>query len=203
MKDSDKSPPTWPLEVVLHYANCEIGEEGWQQVVLGPFQRDFPPPPTRDTPTFGVRSAEMARSIVGEFRSALDRLTQLQSTEGDEARELLRDITERASLRVDGYRLDADSGRLEPNLSTESGKFRELLFAYLVICLSEIPYYCLCRCRECGVFFQERSRRRPHYCSPRCRSASTVREHRRKNPDHYRERQRELMKKRRNSRTPQ
>jgi hypothetical protein len=140
---------------------------------------------------FGVASREQLVEVLAQFRDVLSQLVTVRDR--DDVRDVLKTIVTEASLEVDGLSLNPSNGLVVVRHKTQSHSFKEMLYAYLVLAIQEIPFACFRRCAGCSKFFFDGSKRRRQYCSPRCRNRVLVRRYRERNPDRYREYQRGLM----------
>jgi hypothetical protein len=184
------------LRVVCRYANTRVAERNWRNVVLGPFLKDILPrgvkPP--ETPVFGVSSSTELEKILDEYRSFVRRIINLDRYESPEAVELCGALAQRAGLKVHGLIFNGRTGLLTPNWEVKENSFTEMLYAYLVLALQEVPPRHLHECDSCGKFFLDESRRKMTFCSPRCRNRELVRRYRERHPEKYRADQRRIMR---------
>jgi len=72
-------------------------------------------------------------------------------------------------------------------------KLAEMIFYVL---LNGLPNDCIKKCKECGRYFLQLSRKVKVFCSQQCASRFLARDYRAKHPEEYRTKQREIMKKR-------
>lgn len=186
----------YPLRIVKHYANARATDRNWHKIVLGLFRKHILPPGVEppDGPVFGVTSREHLESILSGFRETLCRLIDLKGLTRSEAADFCEEIAGKARLALQSVTIDSRSGLLTPVWRTGDDSFTEMLYAFLLMALQEVPYRHLHRCDYCEKFFLDGSRRYLKFCSARCRNGELVRRYRARHPEEYRTYQRDLMR---------
>ncbi|MGH3427142.1 MAG: CGNR zinc finger domain-containing protein [Mycobacteriales bacterium] len=164
------------VALVLHYANEQATDATWRGIVLGPGVA-FEGHPKDATP-FGVQSLEAYLAIQADLKTFLDRVLALDSAYAEDARKVAEDITNEARLKFGGWAFSPVNERLFELWDTETTSFRELVFSTLARALRAISFRDLHRCKTCGKFFVDASKRKRKFCSNTCRSRMTVRRHR-------------------------
>jgi CGNR zinc finger protein len=193
------------LRIVCRYLNARVTPRNWRNVVLGPFRNTILPHGVEapdNTPVFGVSSSAELEQILDEYRPFVRRVINVDRYDSPEAVKFCDAITRRAGLELQGLIFNRRTGLLTPIWKTKESSFSEMLYAYLVLALQEVPPRHLHECKSCGKFFLDASRRKMTFCSPRCRNTELVRRYRERHPKKYNKYQRQLMADRYAARKP-
>jgi hypothetical protein len=123
-----------------------------------------------DLPAYGVQSFEECQEILEAFQQLVARLLDDIRTRGRPERESAAEIFARAKLELKALIWDSKTPRLNSVWQTESGSFREMLYAFLVHTAQDVSLAPIRKCTHCGKIFYRPTPRLLLYCSPSCRA---------------------------------
>jgi hypothetical protein len=186
-----RPPHAW--QRVLYYANGTPTADNWTAFLLG--TRHLVP--IRET--FGIKTLDELRAVLDPFRHVLGNLVS-SSIPYVEQSVILDVINERAKGVLHEWTWLRGSGRVFPQIRTQTLSFEESLYAQLAMALTVAPFTHVKQCRVCRRFFYEPRRRVARFCHAKCReddAKQRVARYRAAHPEKYREYQRRLMARRR------